>query len=123
MAEQGVTDDRRTIVCRDGIMKPTNTFVLTFNSQNLPIVVKIGFIQQKEMSKYPINFNNIYLRNKETQQTIRFIVPKQYDASFSANDINSWKQYVCLKLQQVQRYYRLRNHAGMRIPSLPPPPT
>ena len=30
---------------------------------------------------------NIYLRNKETQQTLRVIVSIQYDARFSANDI------------------------------------
>ena len=34
-------------VHRDDVMKPTNTFVLTFNSSNLPTVVKIGFIQVK----------------------------------------------------------------------------
>ena len=32
---------------RDGILKPTNTFVLTFNTPILPTVVKIGFIQVK----------------------------------------------------------------------------
>ena len=47
MAEQGITDVRRITILRDGIMKPTNTFVLTFNSPNLPTVVKIGFIQVK----------------------------------------------------------------------------
>ena len=47
MGEQGVTDVRRITVRRDGIMKPINTFVLTFNSPNLPTVVKIGFIQVK----------------------------------------------------------------------------
>ena len=62
----------------------------------------------------------IYLRNKETQQTLRFIVCKQYNEIFSANDINSLKQYVCIKLQQVQLNYQLRNHAGMRITSLTP---
>ena len=45
IAEQGVMDVRRITVRRDGIIKPTNTFVLTFNSSNLPTVVKIGFIQ------------------------------------------------------------------------------
>ena len=60
----------------------------------------------------------IYLRNKETQQTLRFIVRKQLDACFSENDINSLEQYVCVKLQQVQRNYRLCNHAGMRVTSL-----
>ena len=45
MAEQGVTHVRRITVRRDGIIKPTNTFVFTFNSPNLPTVVKIGFIQ------------------------------------------------------------------------------
>ena len=32
MAEQGVTGVRRITVRRDGTLKPTNTFVLTFNS-------------------------------------------------------------------------------------------
>ena len=45
MAEQGGTDLRRITVRRDGIIKPTYTFVLTFNSPSLPTVVKIGFIQ------------------------------------------------------------------------------
>ena len=47
MGEQGVTDVRRITVRRDGILKPTNTFVLTFNTPILPTVVKIGFIQVK----------------------------------------------------------------------------
>ena len=47
MDEQGVTDVCRITVRRDGIIKPTNSFVLTFNSPNLPTVVKIGFIQVK----------------------------------------------------------------------------
>ena len=47
MGEQGVTDIRRITVRRDGILKPTNTFVLTFNTPILPTVVKIGFIQVK----------------------------------------------------------------------------
>ena len=47
MGEQGVTDVRRITVRRDGILKPTNTIVLTFNTPILPTVVKIGFIQVK----------------------------------------------------------------------------
>ena len=47
MAEQGVTDVRRNTVRHDGIIKPIYTFVLTFNSPNLPTVVKIGFMQVK----------------------------------------------------------------------------
>ena len=47
MEEQGVTDVRRINVYRDGIQKPTNTFVFTFNTPELPTVVKIGFIQAK----------------------------------------------------------------------------
>ena len=39
---------------------------------------------------------------------------------FSANDIYPWEQYVSVKLQQVKRYYRLRNHFGMRVTSLTP---
>ena len=42
-----VTDVPRNTVRRDGIIKPPNTFVLTFNSSNLPTVVKIGFIKVK----------------------------------------------------------------------------
>ena len=47
MAEQGVTDVRRITVRRNGVIKLTNTRVLTFNSPNLPTVVKIGFRQVK----------------------------------------------------------------------------
>ena len=47
MAEQGVTDVHRITLRRDGIIKPTNTFVHTFYSLYLPTVVKIGFIQLK----------------------------------------------------------------------------
>ena len=47
MVEQGVTDVRRITVRRDGETKLTNTYVLTFNSPNLPTVVKIGFMQVK----------------------------------------------------------------------------
>ena len=45
MQEQGVTDVRRIKVHRDGILKPTNTFVFIFNTPILPKTVKIGFIQ------------------------------------------------------------------------------
>ena len=38
----------------------------------------------------------------------------------SANDIYRYDQYVAIKLQQVQRNYRLRNHFGMRVISLTP---
>ena len=43
MGEQGVTDVRRINVHRDGALKPTNTFVFTFDSPVLPANVKIGF--------------------------------------------------------------------------------
>ena len=39
---------------------------------------------------------------------------------FSANDIYLYEQYVSVKLKQVQRSYRLRNHFGMRVTSLTP---
>ena len=39
---------------------------------------------------------------------------------FSANDIYPKQQYVSVKLQQVQRNYRLRNHFGMRVTNLTP---
>ena len=41
MAEQGVTDVHRITVRQNVIIKPT-IFVLTFNSPNLPTVVKKG---------------------------------------------------------------------------------
>ena len=47
MGKQGVTDVRRINVRRDGIMKPTNTYVFTFNSPILPTDVKVGFLQVK----------------------------------------------------------------------------
>ena len=47
MVEQGVTDVCRITVRRDGETKLTNTYVVTFNSPNLPTVVKIGFMQVK----------------------------------------------------------------------------
>ena len=49
MEEQGVTDVRRVNVHRDGVLKPTNTFVFTFNTPELPTIVKIGFIQAKAL--------------------------------------------------------------------------
>ena len=39
---------------------------------------------------------------------------------FSANEIYLQEQHVSVKLQQVQRNYRLRNHFGMRVTSLTP---
>ena len=47
MEEQGGTDVRRINVHRDGVLKPTNTFVFTFNTPELSTIVKIGFIQAK----------------------------------------------------------------------------
>ena len=47
IGEQGATDVRRIKVHRDGGLKPTNTFVFTFDSPVLPVNVKIGFIQAK----------------------------------------------------------------------------
>ena len=47
MEEQGVTEVRRINVHRDGGLKPTNTFAFTFNTPELPTIVKIGFIQAK----------------------------------------------------------------------------
>ena len=40
MGEQGVTDVRRINVHRDGALKPTNTFVFTFDSFVLPAMSK-----------------------------------------------------------------------------------
>ena len=39
---------------------------------------------------------------------------------FSANDIYPKEHYVSVKLQQVQRNYRLRNHFGMHVNNLTP---
>ena len=51
MGEQGVTDVRRINVHRDGVLKPTNTFVFSFDSPVLPANVKIGFIVRKKIRK------------------------------------------------------------------------
>ena len=53
MEEQGVTDVRRINVHRDGVLKQ-NTYVFTFNTPELPTVVKIGFIQAKVDVYVPI---------------------------------------------------------------------
>ena len=47
MREQDVTDVRRISVFRDGVKKPNNTFVFTFNTPVLLSVVIIGFIRAK----------------------------------------------------------------------------
>ena len=39
---------------------------------------------------------------------------------FSANDIYPQEQYASVKLQQIERNYRLRNHFGIRVTSLTP---
>ena len=45
MREQGVTAVRRIHIRRDGILKPTNTFVLTFNTPVLPQHTKVGYLR------------------------------------------------------------------------------
>ena len=62
IVEQGVTDVRRITVHSDGVIKLTNTYFLTFNSPNLPTVVKIGFMQ--------VLFVFIALRPKSTAMVI-----------------------------------------------------
>ena len=42
MVEQGFTDVRRITLRRDGITKLANTYVLTFNSPDLPTVVELA---------------------------------------------------------------------------------
>ena len=53
----GVTDVRRIAIRRDGVIKLTNTYVLTFNSPNLPTVVKIDFMQVKVVVYIPTHFD------------------------------------------------------------------
>ena len=55
----------------------TQTFGECFHSVNY---VALGFIQATKCS--PRTHDVIYLRNKETQQTLRVSVSIQYDASF-----------------------------------------
>ena len=45
MRDQGVTAVRRIHIHRDGILIPTNTFVLTFNTPVLPQHTKIGYLR------------------------------------------------------------------------------
>ena len=44
---KSLNTSRGIVRCRDGGLKPTNTFVFTFDSPVLPANVKIGFIQAK----------------------------------------------------------------------------
>ena len=46
MREQGVTAVRRIHIRRDGILKPTNIFVLTFNIPVLPQHKKVGYLRE-----------------------------------------------------------------------------
>ena len=66
---------------------------------------------------YPILTQIVYLRNKETQQTLQIIVSILCNACFSATDVNSLEQYVSVNLLQVQHNYRLRMPVGMRVTS------
>lgn len=45
MSDQGVTAVRRIHVRREGSLKPTNTFVLSFNTPVLPKEVNVGFLK------------------------------------------------------------------------------
>ena len=47
LRSQGVTDVKRISVRRNGEMRTTNTYILTFSSPNLPQTVKIGYISTK----------------------------------------------------------------------------
>ena len=58
MGGQGVTCVRRIIVRRDIVIKPINTFVLSFNTPILPNVVKIGFIQVNVDVNVNVNIRN-----------------------------------------------------------------
>ena len=44
LKEQGVTGVRNVSVRRNGVIKPTNTYVLTFNAPILPKKVKVAFL-------------------------------------------------------------------------------
>ena len=45
LASQNVTAARRITVFRDGVRRPTNTTVLTFNSSILPKSLKVGYLK------------------------------------------------------------------------------
>ena len=47
LRDQGVTDVRRISVRRDGQNKPTNTFVLTFDTTVIPNRIFIGYMSTK----------------------------------------------------------------------------
>ena len=65
MAEQGGTDVCRITSRVDAIIKPTNTFVLTFNSPNLPTVVKIGFMQVNTKLTSVLQLSNVWSPRKQ----------------------------------------------------------
>ena len=43
LKEQGVTGVRNVSVRRNGVIKPTNTYILTFNTPILPKKIKVAF--------------------------------------------------------------------------------
>ena len=45
LSDQNVTAARRITIFRDGIKKPTNTIVLTFNTAILPKCLKVGYLR------------------------------------------------------------------------------
>ena len=47
LKEQGVTGVRNVSVRRNGVIKPTNTYVLTFNTPILPKKIKVAFFCER----------------------------------------------------------------------------
>ena len=82
------------------------------------LLPKVNYKRYKLTTKYIIILKGIKKRNKHFESL------KAYNMMqvFSANDIYPKEHYVSVKLQQVQRNYRLRNYFCMHVNSLTPPP-
>ena len=111
MGEQGVTDVRRINVHCDGELKPTNTFVFTFDSPALPAIVRIGFDKRDDFDFEIVNFPfldgdvprstsyGVYI-----SQLIRFARASSYVADFNIRNKLLTQKF----LKQGYRYHKLR---------------
>ena len=67
------------------------------------------------ISESCVDPNPLMAERQDPDNFPRFLTRERCALEIAAYSSN---QYVCVKVQQVQRNYQLRNHAGMRLTSL-----
>ena len=108
-----------------GFLRRLKTFVryvfdIISSKRQRQIINLCGRPSMDSIIKKPTCFN-LYLRNKETQHCLQFIVSMKSNLQVcSVNDVIPWKQYVSVKLQQVKPIHRLRMSNGMHVTILTP---